>query len=422
MDFPASVEYLYSLGNEVKTIKLGLERIRIVLEALGNPQQSCPVIHVAGTNGKGSVCAMVESGLRTAGYRTGFYTSPHLISPTERIQIAGQPVSEVDFIAAFDAVHEISERLIEADQIDCHPTYFETVTAMAFWLFREHKVERVVLEVGLGGRLDATNTVDPVLAIITPVDMDHQQYLGDTLELIAREKAGIIKPGRPLVLGLQHPEIEHVFTGASETFRAADWQVRDLVLRPDGCNYTMERDGITLSIRCPLAGDHQVGNSCAAAIALLRLGVSIPDIEAGITAARWPGRLEAISKEPLIYLDGAHNPAAARRLADFIRRHFAGREIWMVFGVMRDKAVGEITSLLFPLANRLILTRAGQPRALETEAIAALQPHPATTTAETVPEAVEIARQAPPGTVVFITGSLFVVGEARPLLYRPHLQ
>lgn len=415
MDFPASVQYLYSLGNEVKSIKLGLERIRLVLDALGNPQHACPILHVAGTNGKGSVCAMLESTLRLAGFKTGFYTSPHLVSPTERIRINGDPVSEHDFSRAFDAVHAISLQLMASSTIDCHPTYFETVTAMAFWLFREARVERLVLEVGLGGRLDATNVVDPLLSIITPVDLDHQQYLGDTLEQIAREKAGIIKPGRPVVLGLQHPEIRHVFA-AADLEDVATWQVSGLELRVDGCHYRATKGEVALEIDCPLPGTHQVGNSLAAAVALHKLGISPETIRAGIARTVWPGRLERIRRQPDIYLDGAHNVAAARRLRQFIDRHFSGREVWMVFGVMRDKDVAEIAGLLFPAATRLILTRAGQQRSLETSAMAQLCPHPNATLTETVAEALQALAAAPVEAVIFITGSLFVVGEARPLL------
>ena len=415
MDFPASVQYLYSLGNEVKTIKLGLDRIRAVLAALGNPQDACPILHVAGTNGKGSVCAMLESTLREAGFTTGFFTSPHLVSPTERIRINGTPVTEEVFSNAFDVVHQASNQLIEAGAIDCHPTYFETVTAMAFWLFREAKIERLVLEVGLGGRLDATNVVDPLLSIITPVDLDHQQYLGDTLEQIAREKAGIIKPGRSVILGLQHPEIRHVFA-AEDLEDVATWHISDLQLRVDGCHYRASKGQTTLNIDCPLAGAHQVGNSLTAAVALHKLGIPADTIHAGIAKAEWPGRLELIRRDPHIYLDGAHNTAAARRLRQFIDRHFSGREIWMVFGVMRDKEVTEIASLLFPVATRLILTRANQQRSLESASIQSLHPQANTELTDTVPEALALLKQAPSDAVIFITGSLFVVGEARPLL------
>src|SRR6266403_169948 len=206
MTYPDSVRFLYALGNEIKTAKLGLERIRKVLAALGNPERAFRVVHVAGTNGKGSTCAMIDAGLRAAGIRSGLFTSPHLREPTERIQIDGVPVSREQFQRAFDVVHETAETL----DLDCHPTYFETVTAMGFWLFREMRVETAVVEVGLGGRLDATNVVEPALTVITPIDFDHEIYLGHTLEAIAGEKAGILKPGAPAIFARQRPEAAKV--------------------------------------------------------------------------------------------------------------------------------------------------------------------------------------------------------------------
>src|SRR5579863_6675510 len=185
MNYPDSVQFLYALGNEMKTAKLGLDRIRAVLAALGNPEAAYRIVHVAGTNGKGSTSAMIAAGLRAAGARTGLFTSPHLVEPTERIQIDGIPVSQAQFSHAFDVVHAAAESL----DLDAHPSYFETVAAMAFWLFREMNVKTAVIEVGLGGRLDATNIVEPVLTVITPVELDHQVFLGDTLEAIADEKA-----------------------------------------------------------------------------------------------------------------------------------------------------------------------------------------------------------------------------------------
>src|SRR5215813_573305 len=205
MTYPDSVQFLYALGNEIKTAKLGLDRIATVLDALGRPQDRLRIVHVAGTNGKGSTCAMIESGLRAAGYRTGLFTAPHLAEPTERIQIDGQPISAARFTAAFEQVHAAVER-----SLDMHTTYFETVTGMALLVFAEERADRVVLEVGLGGRLDATNVVAPELCVITPVDYDHEQYLGRSLESIAGEKAGILKRGVPVVVAPQRQEAKPV--------------------------------------------------------------------------------------------------------------------------------------------------------------------------------------------------------------------
>ncbi|MGA9626310.1 MAG: Mur ligase family protein, partial [Bryobacteraceae bacterium] len=203
MNYPDSVQFLYSLGNEIKTAKLGLERIRAVLQALGRPQDRLRFVHVAGTNGKGSTCAMLESALRAAGHHTGLFTSPHLAQPTERIRIDGRPISADRFARAFDRVHA-------ANALDDHTTYFETVTAMALLVLAEERVDMVVLEVGLGGRLDATNVVSPDLSVVTPVDFDHEAFLGKSLESIAGEKAGILKPGVPAVFARQRPEAARV--------------------------------------------------------------------------------------------------------------------------------------------------------------------------------------------------------------------
>src|SRR5580765_3996561 len=354
MTYPDSVKFLYALGNEIKSAKLGLERIRAVLEALGNPERAYHrVIHVAGTNGKGSTCAMIEAGLRATGIRTGLFTSPHLIEPTERIQIDGIPVSTADFERAFNIVHETAEKL----DLDCHPTYFETVTAMAFWLFREKKAETAVIEVGLGGRLDSTNVVQPALTVITPIDFDHEAYLGHTIEAIASEKAGILKRRVPAVFARQRPEAAAVLEARAATLqvpvtRAEDFEIRDLQVDARGSRFS--------GIVCPLAGEHQVDNAVTAALALRVLGIS-PD---GIRDAHWPGRIEHVSPNPDIILDGAHNPAGARALARYLERFYRGRRIWLVYGAMRDKAIDEVAGILFPVASELVLTAPDTPRAL----------------------------------------------------------
>src|SRR5580658_8386693 len=349
MNYSDSVRYLYSLGNEVLTAKLGLERITALLQALGNPHQACRWIHVAGTNGKGSTCAMIEAGLRAAGVRTGLYISPHLIEPTERIQILGQPVSQEQFARAFDRVRDTAEAMLKAGGIDMHPTYFETVTAMAFVLFAEAKLDRVVLEVGLGGRLDATNVVAPELCVITPIDYDHQVFLGDTIEQIAAEKAGILKPGVPAVFAEQRPEAEGVLRDHARGpyTLSRDWAITDLAIDARGSRFRLRG----LPVVCPLAGEHQVENARVAAIALAELGFS-PE---GIAATHWPGRLEHVSEQPEIIIDGAHNPAGVRALVAYIRRFYSGRRrVWIVCGALGDKAVAEMASILFPLADRLI--------------------------------------------------------------------
>jgi dihydrofolate synthase/folylpolyglutamate synthase len=405
MNYPDSVQFLYALGNEMKTAKLGLDRIRAVLAALGNPEQAYRVIHVAGTNGKGSTSAMIAAGLRAAGVRTGLFTSPHLVEPTERIQIDGIPVSQAQFSRAFDVVHQAAGTL----DLDAHPSYFETVAAMAFWLFHELKVQTAVIEVGLGGRLDATNIVHPALTVITPIDMDHQIFLGDTIESIAAEKAGILKSGVPAVFARQRPDAQAVLDAKAAELaipvkRASDFEIRDLEIDARGSRFS--------GIECPLAGEHQVDNAVTAALALEALGVSAK----GIAETSWPGRLEHISPNPDILLDGAHNPAGVRALIRYLELFYPDRKRWIIFGAMRDKAVAEMGAILFPLADELILTAADSPRSMPPEELAALAPR-----GRAVPNIVEalklVASEASADDMIVITGSLFLVGEARAASY-----
>ncbi len=409
MNYPDSVSFLYALGNEMKAAKFGLDRIRTLLDALGCPQNSVRIVHVAGTNGKGSTCAMIEAGLRAAGRRTGLFTSPHLIEPTERIQIDGVPVSSADFARAFDQVHQVSEKLIQREEIDVHPSYFETVTAMAFVLFRANRVEWAVVEVGLGGRLDATNIVCPELCVITPIDYDHEAFLGSTLSSIAQEKAGILKPGIPAIIAKQRPEASAVIVDRAKEIQcplqqSTDWPVENLTIDARRSQFATRG----LAVACPLAGEHQVENALLAAIALHHLEVST----SGIATAKWPGRLEQIARHPDVILDGAHNPAGARALANYIKRFYKDRRIWFVYGAMRDKAIDEIISVLFPLASEIIATAPRFDRALRPEVIQQL--HPAAHLSRDVPRALTLFQErAQDKDVAFVTGSLFVVGEAR---------
>ncbi len=405
MTYPDSVQFLYALGNEMKTAKLGLERIRAVLASLGNPERAYRVVHVAGTNGKGSTCAMITAGLQAAGIRTGLFTSPHLIEPTERIQIDGIPVSQAQFSRAFDVVHQAANSLT----LDAHPSYFETVAAMALWLFRELKVETAVVEVGLGGRLDATNVVEPALTVITAIDLDHQVFLGDTIEAIAGEKAGILKAGVPAVFAWQRAEAKAVLEARAMELgihvqRASEFDIRDLEIHARGSRFS--------GIECPLAGEHQVDNAVTAALALKALGVS----PAGIAETRWPGRLEHISPNPDIVLDGAHNPAGGRALVRYLERFYPDRKRWILFGAMRDKAVAEMGAILFPLADELILTAADSPRSMQPGELMALAGRGRAVA--NIGAALELlAREAAADDVIIVTGSLFLVGEARAASY-----
>ena len=417
MNYPDSVHFLYALGNEIKTAKFGLERIQAVLDALGRPQDRCRFVHVAGTNGKGSVCAMVESGLRAHGVRTGLFTSPHLAEPTERIRIDGRPIAHERFTDAFNRVHACAEQMLAAGTIDLHPTYFETVTAMAMQVFAEEQTGMVVLEVGLGGRLDATNVVHPELCVITPVDFDHEAYLGRSLEAIAGEKAGILKAGVPAVFARQRPEAAAVLERRAADLgvpvrRTSDLPVHDLVLSARGSSFQV--NGLRLA--CPLPGEHQVENALTAVCALQALGVPPPAIEAGLAQTRWPGRLELLAEHPETIVDGAHNPAGARALAAYIQRFYAGRRVHLIFGAMRDKAIAEMAGILFPVAQQVIVTAPRQARALSPEVMREIIEHPDLTVVPDLEQALALVRESAPGDVVFITGSLFLVAEARALL------
>lgn len=419
MNYPDSVRFLYALGNEIATAKLGLDRIARIAAAMGHPERAFRVIHVAGTNGKGSTCAMIESALRVYGIRTGLYTSPHLAEPTERIRIQGREVSPEAFAHAFETVHGLAQRMLDTGELDAHPTYFETVTAMGFHLFQQEKVDTAVLEVGLGGRLDATNIVQPAVTVITSIDYDHQAFLGHTLEQIAAEKAGILKPGVPAVFSSQRPEASAVIEAKAEDLgipvvRPAQWGIASVENHPSGNRFRIESPE-PMAIDCPLAGAFQIDNALSAVAALRLAGVDARAIESGIARTRWPGRLERVSQSPEVILDGAHNPAAAKALAAHIQRFYAGRRITLIYAAMRDKAVAEITRILFPAADEIIATHPHLDRAARPETIAEIAHHPNLSTADTIEEA--LARLHNPD-VVFITGSLFLVAEARKVLVR----
>jgi dihydrofolate synthase/folylpolyglutamate synthase len=417
VSYPATVAYLYALGNELKAgAKFGLERMRTLLSALGSPESGQRIVHVAGTNGKGSTCAMIASALREAGLRTGLNTSPHLIEPTERIQVDSCSISPQEFEAAFELVHAAAESLLDANLIDDHPSYFETVTAMALCVFRE-RCDISVLEVGLGGRLDATNVVSPQLTIVTPIAFDHEAFLGNTVEAIASEKAGILKPGVPVVVACQLPEAERVVLArATEldcpTVLAGEHAVSNVAASAEKSSFVLDGE----SYECPLPGRHQIDNAVTAILASKVLGIAVETIKRGLGRTRWPGRLEYLSRGPDFVLDGAHNPAGARAFAEYIKEFRGGRPVWLIYGAMRDKAIDEVTAELFPLADKLILTKPDFPRALRPEAILKTFDHPNAIATDSVPQAIEIAHTAPPEALVFFTGSLYLVGEARRLL------
>jgi len=314
-------------------------------------------------------------------------------------------------------------RLAASGELDGHPTYFETLTSMAYLVFTARQAEIVVLETGMGGRLDATNVVDPALSVITPIDIDHEKFLGATIPEIAFEKAGILKPGRPPVFSRQRPEALAVLerrareTGAP-VVHAEEWLAQDLHIDAYGSRFTAVGPGGEIPILCPLIGQHQVDNALTAIAALSVLGVPQAAIRDGIASTSWPGRLECVRQNPPLFLDGAHNAAGALALAQYIREFHRGRRIWMVFGAMRDKDIGVIAPILFPLAAELILTAPDQARAFTASEIRDLSGEGRARVTANVAEALALIEHARPEDAVFITGSLYLVGEARGLLLR----
>lgn len=444
MNYEESVRSLLALGRELAAPrqpalsnapgalvqKFGLENIRTLSAELGNPHLAAPCVHIAGTNGKGSTAAMVESILRAAGLRTGLYTSPHLERINERIRINGDEISDDAFAAAWTRVHAAIESLIASGKLPSHPTFFECVTAIAFLAFADQDVEFSVYEVGLGGRLDSTNIVQPEVAVLTPIDFDHENFLGHSIEQIASEKAGIIKPGAWVVSAPQRSEAIAVIRERVRQAGARLWEVDEIWNAQDATSSQVGYYRATassaafaskLEIAPSLAGKFQIQNALTAATAarlLAERGFHLSDtaIERGIAEARWPGRLERLSEHPAIYLDGAHNPAAARELRKFWDENFAGHGIFLIYGAMRDKAVDEVAGLLFPRANCVILTQPRQSRAISAPLLAEITASLADNTLVVADptEALERAlSMASAEDVVFVTGSLFLVGDLR---------
>lgn len=437
MDFQESVRYLYSLGNEMLAMKLGLESVRALAESLGRPQERFPAVHIAGTNGKGSTSAMVEAIALAAGLRVGLYTSPHLGSITERVRVNGEEISEAKFAGLATRVWEAGDRLVAEGRLPAVPTFFEQVTMIAYLYFAEGAVELAVLEVGLGGRLDATNVCRPVLTAITPVDYDHQQYLGDTLAAIAGEKAGILKPGVPVVVAPQAPEAMAIIADRSrETgapLIAVEARLRDAEVAPVNDHHDLWQAGIHrlryegCDVRINLRGRHQVVNAMTAILLAegLRDGgysISREAIVEGLERVAWPGRLEMVSmgaSAPPLLLDGAHNPAGAAVLRDFLREDCSRAPLTLIFGAMADKSIEEMAAMLFPLAHRVILTRVDNPRAVDPRTIAAraAASNPNLLQTENVKAALEEAvRITPANGLICACGSLYLVGEIKRIM------
>ncbi len=435
MNYAESVRSLFTLGRELgaprqaRLEKFGLNNIATLAAELGNPHRAVPCVHIAGTNGKGSTAAMLESILRASGLRTGLYTSPHLERINERIRINGEDISDVEFAAAWTRAHASIEALMASGKLGGHPTFFECVTAIAFLAFAEHHVDFAIHEVGLGGRFDATNIVQPEVAVITPIDFDHENFLGHSIGEIAGEKAGIIKPGAWVVSSVERPEARDVIARqctelGARLFEVDQYWHLDRIESLNGrysATVTSAHSQKSLRIEPALLGRFQVRNALTAATAarlLSQRGFRATDecIARGIATARWPGRLERLSESPAVYLDGTHNPAGARELLNFWEENFKHHRILLIYGAMRDKAVDEIAGLLFPRADAVILTQPRQPRSVSASILAEMTNHFAKSWL-TVPDPLDALdralQMARPEDAIFATGSLYLVGELR---------
>lgn len=445
MQFDQALAYLLSLGHETLTIKLGLENTETLLKALGNPERRFPAVQIAGTNGKGSTAAFLDSICRAAGLRTGLFTSPHLVSITERIKVGGKQITEIQFARSTAMVKAAAEQLVAQGRLQTLPTFFEQITAIGLLAFTRARVELAILETGLGGRLDSTTAARAPVVAITPVDMDHQEYLGHTLAEIAAEKAAIIQPGVFAIVAPQKPAAFDVIIRRCE---AVGVQPRIVISGSADANSVIAKpacvsrvfgataDGRAIvSFETPkatfekltlaLRGRHQIANA-ATAIAIAQslrgkhLKISNEAIARGLETAVHPGRLEMWPGKPQFLFDGAHNPAAARALRDYLEEFMTGPVV-MIFGAMRDKDLSDMMATLFPPAATVILTTLDNPRAASIDELMAAIPaglgQTRVVAIPTVAEALETARRlaAREGTVC-ITGSLHLIGKTQELL------
>lgn len=440
--YERAVERLYALGHELQqgpSRKFDLAHMRILCDALGNPQRNFPSVLIAGTNGKGSTAATLASILHAASHRVGLYTSPHLLRINERICVNGQPIPDDEFAAAFDRVTGAARLLVAASALPHLPSFFETMTAMAFAFFAASNVELAILEVGMGGRLDATNIVEPILSVITDIDIDHQKYLGNTISEIAQEKAGILRRNVPAVTLPQHPEANQVLgeriTALGALPVSATRNMASVSPRASTLVHTSSVDtrfqlsvlGKEVEIVSPLVGRHQLRNlalAITAAEELVALGFQVTpeSIAAGTRQTCWPGRFQRIAataEHPEIILDVAHNPAGAWALRAALTEQLGERPLVLLFGAMADKAVDQIAKILWPQMAYVVLTRtAHNPRAAAAADLAALAQSLGVehSVSGTVREGLELATaqalKLGPDSVVVIAGSIYVAGEA----------
>jgi dihydrofolate synthase/folylpolyglutamate synthase len=448
MSYQVTVEQLYALGHELASTpahKFDLAYVREMLDALGHPERRFASVLIAGTNGKGSTAATLSSILRVAGYKTALYSSPHLVRINERIRVNGEVISDVEFDSIHERVERTAQQLLHSGKLPWHPSFFEMLTAMAFEYFASVGVEIAVLEVGMGGRLDATNVVEPLISIIADIALDHQKYLGNTITEIAGEKAGIIRPNGLVVTLPQHPQANDVIGHAILEKNARGISAAQYVppVSPGAAAYLAERAlpvagrnrypltvmGEEIQADSPLAGRHQLRNvalAIAVAEELAQFGfqVTAKQIEQGIRETHWPGRFQvlppsAATNQREMVLDVAHNPAGAWALRSALSETFSGRELTFVFAAMRDKPLQEIAGILFPLANQVVVTHVANPRAATPDELlqAASRTGVPLYAEETVPAALARARElSKPEGVIVVTGSIFLVGEVMTLM------
>jgi len=431
MNYAASVDYLLSLLGAFRDSQFGLERMERLMAGLGQPDRAFRTIHIAGTNGKGSTAAMITSALHAAGRTTGLSTSPHLMRFNERVRLNDADISDSDFAAAVEEVRAANESISAAEGRNMHPTFFETVTAVAFCAFRRAGVEWGVVEVGLGGRLDATNVVEPELAVITPIARDHERFLGSGERSIAREKAGILKPGCPAVMSDQMPEAAEEIRGragevgirlveAGQAWRTESVTNEAGFYRFDavpGADASGGREAFPVTLG--LAGEHQVTNALTAIASLDVLGIETAAIQRGLAEVSWPGRLERIPGDPEFLLDAAHNPSGATVLARFLREHCGDRTVHLIYGSSNDKPMEQIAEILFPCADRVVLTASQVTRSISPEDLLNVvgRHHNDVMVRPSIETALEwVERHAGPGDLVVVAGSIFLVGEARAAL------
>ena len=423
MSYNETIDYLFGL--QWHGIKLGLDNPRLLLERLGNPHEGgVRFAHAAGTNGKGSTCAMLRCMLSSSGLHAGLFSSPHIVSFTERIGIDGIQVTEREVIELAQEVMAKAEGM--------KPTFFEVVTAMAFMYFQNGKADCAVMETGMGGRLDATNVITPEVTIITPIGLDHAEFLGDTLEAVAHEKAGIIKPGVPVICARQEPAAMEVIArratelGSQVYTEGIDFSADNIRCNQSGVTFDYVSDdnsskGQLRDISVPLRGEYQARNASLAVRALEVMTGNIDEIviKKGLSGVSWPGRLELVADNPPVYVDGAHNPAAARSVArELMREASLQAGMTLVIGVMSDKDAEGIIKPLLPLASSVIFTRAAYGRASEPEALTSIAKSlgfenpisESASVAEAIKDAVKI------GQPVLVTGSFYSAGEAMEAL------